>query len=255
MTTTIDNRYEPDVVLTRHRRGAMVSGHVAAASTLVKMSTTLLNQGIYDLREVAHLLGNEPVDRIIRWTNSDSKGNPPIVAPQLGEAFSFVDLVSLEVVVKLRKRGISESHLRRGVPFLKDHFSFERPLAHDEVIRKLATSGNSFLVYLDGDWYDIGKGIQGTFRKVVEIDLKKIDFGDDGVASVWRPHDRVILNPRIQAGAPCIEGTRVLTATIAALLEEQSVKEIAAEYQLTPEDVQAANAFEQHLNSGYGLAA
>ncbi|MCY4370017.1 MAG: DUF433 domain-containing protein [bacterium] len=47
--------------------------------------------------------------------------------------------------------------------------------------------------------------------------LSPIEFGPDLLASIWRPAKDVWLNPKVQAGAPCIDGTRVPTSVVAGL--------------------------------------
>ena len=99
-----------------------------------------------------------------------------------------------------------------------------------------------------------GHGGQGVFQSVVRLYLQRVQFNDAGQPSLWRPADRVELDPRIQAGAPCIEGTRVPTATIADLLQSEDAKDIALDFDLSVEDVFAAGAFEESLERGVALA-
>ena len=63
----------------------------------------------------------------------------------------------------------------------------------------------------------MGRGGQGSFPEVIEELLSPIEFGSDLHASIWRPAEGVWLNPKIQAGAPCVDGTRVPTRAIADL--------------------------------------
>jgi uncharacterized protein (DUF433 family) len=85
--------------------------------------------------------------------------------------------------------------------------------------------------------------------------LSRLSFDAAGVAMAWAPAPYVLLDPRIQAGAPCVAGTRIPTATIHALLDDESVDEVADEYGLTVEQVDAADKFEKRLEDGVGLAA
>lgn len=219
------------------------------------MTATLLNSGVYDAHEVAHLLGGRHVEQIVRWSTPDAKGNPAMVAPSHGRSFSFVDLVSLAVVAEVCQRQVPEAHVRSGIQALVREYGFDRPLAHQNVIQTLATSGASFLANLKGGWFDIGKGGQGAFEQIVRVYLRALSYDDLGVAAIWRPTPHVVLDPRIQAGTPCVEGTRIPSSTIYELLHDESPEELAEEYGLSVEQIEAADRFERRLNDGIGLVA
>ncbi len=218
------------------------------------MGQTLIDAGVYDAQEVSHLLAHH-VDCVVRWSAPDGKGRPAIVAPSLDRAFSFVDLVSLAVVAVLWDRDVSEADMRNGVVLLAQETGFDKPFAHQQVIEMLATCGTSLLANLRGGWFDIGKGGQGAFEEVIKLYFRSISYDDVGVARLWRPAPLVLLDPRIQAGAPCIEGTRIPTETIASMLDADSAASVGNELDLTSEQVEAAAAFEAALGEGRGLAA
>ena len=94
-----------------------------------------------------------------------------------------------------------------------------------------------------------------AFKAIVKIDLRKVTFDDGGVASSWKPADHVVLDPRVQAGAPVVNGTRIPTATIEDLAESQTPDEIAEEYRVPVVKVRAALEFQRRLRAGEGLAA
>ncbi len=218
------------------------------------MGTTLVGSGVYDAGEVSHLLA-EHVECIVRWASPDSHKRPPIVASSLGRAFSFLDLVSLAVVSELWKRNVSEADMRHGVAFLQELTGQDRPLAHRDTVELLATSGTAWLADVDGSWYDIGNGGQGAFEEVVRLYLQAVSYDDVGLARLWKPAPMVLLDPRIQAGAPCIEGTRIPTETIAAMVEADPLEVVADEFDLTVEQVGAAVGFEAGLLAGRSIAA
>jgi uncharacterized protein (DUF433 family) len=173
----------------------------------------------------------------------------------LSRAFSFVDLVSLKVVSDLRRRKVSEADIRQGVMYLEELTGHAKPFAHRDVVELLATSGTALLVDIQGGWYDIGKGGQGASKEVVRLWLKRVSYDNAGVAELWRPAKLILINPAVQAGAPCVEGTRVPTGTIADMAAEDPVDVVADDLDLTFEQVSAAVAFERSLREGRGLAA
>lgn len=214
----------------------------------------LLNQGIYDAHEVAHLLAVD-VERVVRWTTIDTKGNPPIAAPSLGRAFTFQELVTLALAFEVRRRGVSEVEIRRGLLTLRELHRVQQPLSHRAILATVSTSGSSFVALVDDEWLDIGRGGQFALKDFVALYLSPLKFDDAGVASAWQPSPFILLDPRIQAGAACVAGTRIPTATIHALVQTESIEDIVDEYGLTEEQVIAADMFEQRLNEGLGLAA
>ena len=56
--------------------------------------------------------------------------------------------------------------------------------------------------------------------------------------------DRIVADPAIMGGVPCVRGTRIPVATIAGLLAENvTAQEVLQHYpQLTAQDVQACRA-------------
>ncbi|WP_419837991.1 DUF433 domain-containing protein [Candidatus Poriferisodalis sp.] len=70
------------------------------------------------------------------------------------------------------------------------------------------------------------------------------------MAAIWRPAAGVWVNPAVQAGAPCIDGTRVptrLVASLARTAEDEESKHLADmcdDYRLTPKQVQQAVDYE-----------
>ncbi len=218
------------------------------------MPTPLLDAGVYDAREVAHLLGQHP-EVVVRWSVPDGKGRPAVVPPSLDRAFSFVDLVSFAVAGELWRRHVPEADMRSGVELLTRETGFDRPLAQRQVVEKLATCSVTLLGDLGDGWYDLGKGGQGVFEDIVRIDMKFIAFDELGVATRWQPNPRVSLDPRVQAGAPCISGTRIPTAVVAAMLENDPADVVADDLDLELALVLAAAEFEQGLAVGAGITA
>jgi uncharacterized protein (DUF433 family) len=66
---------------------------------------------------------------------------------------------------------------------------------------------------------------------------------------LWR--ERIVCDPDLHDGEPCIVGTRVPVSVLVAGLADLSMDQLLAEYpQLTQEDIQAALYFAAELNHG-----
>lgn len=218
------------------------------------MAATMLGQGLYDAAEVGWLLGHDP-DWVVRWSTSSTAG-PAVVAPSFGRMFSFVDLVSFRVGLIIRQQDVSDRHLRQGVETLRVRTGLVQPLASRDVISSLATSGRSFLSdFGTGEFEDIGRGGQQVFQEVIRVHLTHIVFDADGDPERWNPAAGVVIDPAIQAGAPCIAGTRVPTATVATLLRDEEPDDVALDFNVSVDAVRLAEKFEQLLATGVGLAA
>lgn len=222
------------------------------ASTVATVGSTMIGSGLYDTAEVALLCGLTP-DQVVRWSTASTHGDAPVNA-SFDRLFAFVDLVAFTVARQVRQNGVSDLHLRRGVSKLRSEWGVDNPLASATVIDRLATSGDSFLAQLiDDDYEDIGRGGQGTFQDVIKVHLKRIEFDVAGRPMKWSPVDGVSIDPEIQAGAPCIEGTRIPTAVVAARAADEPDEEIAFDLDLELEAVEIAVRFEQLLADGAGI--
>ena len=76
------------------------------------------------------------------------------------------------------------------------------------------------------------------------------------MAEIWRPHPGIWINPAVQAGTPCVDGTRVPTSLLAGLVNTSNGSapaaiddEVCDDYRLTSEQVGAALAYELALAS------
>jgi uncharacterized protein (DUF433 family) len=57
--------------------------------------------------------------------------------------------------------------------------------------------------------------------------------------ATWR--DRIVCDPDLHHGEPCVRGTRIPVSILVASLADMTIEELLTEYpQLTREDVQAA---------------
>lgn len=204
--------------------------------------SVLLGRGIYDPTEAARLARVHP-DLLVRWTTGDR----PIVPPAFNTFFDFEDLVSLLVVAELWRRGVPSDEIRLGVEALTSELDVNRPLAHVDAPRRLATVGRAFFANV-GEWADAGKGFQLAFLPMIEPVLRPLEYDTHGMAHLWRPVESVTATPDVQAGTPCLEETRVPTSTIAGLVEVgEEVEDIAFDFDLEIEQIEAALRFEDAL--------
>lgn len=209
---------------------------IIATSEQTTKGLSLLGRGIYDVVEVARLVGRDP-ETIQRWTS----GQPPLHRVETKPVYVFLDVISLWVVSELLKKNVAKSEIRSGSEYLAAKLETSYPYAH----KALATAGAAVFGEL-GDWVDVGKRGQMAFKDAIEEYLRPLHYGTDGLAAIWRPAQGVWVNPEVQAGAACIDGTRVPTATLAALVAaDEDPEDLAADFGLDLDQVRAALEFEQ----------
>ena len=183
-------------------------------------AVSYLGRGIYDIAEVARLIGKTR-GRVEGWTRPRS-GRPPLLTGELAGLFSFWDLISLRVIAELIDRRVPRDAIATGAEHLARSLGTARPFAH----KKLATVGAGFFA--------------------------DITFDESSMAKIWRPYPCVWINPEVQAGAPCVDGTRIPTAQIAGLigidnLADEDIDKVCDDYRITSEQVEAALDYEFSL--------
>lgn len=209
---------------------------------MTDVTSALIGRGIYDPTEAARLVRVHP-DTLARWTT----GKRPLVTPACERFFDFEDLVSLLVISELWRRQVHTDEIRRGIEVLADELGVERPLAHIDAPKRLATVGRAFFANI-GEWADAGKGFQLAFQPMIEPVLRPLEYDTHGMAHLWRPLEFVTATPVVQAGTPCVEATRVPTTTIDGLVRVgEQIDDIAFDLDLAIEQIEAALRFEAAL--------
>lgn len=200
--------------------------------------------GIYSFPEAARILGLRAADvragTLRRWVAGLT---PPSVgiSPDEPRLLSFHDLVSLEVVRRFRRSGVSLQKLRK----------LEAALA--ESLPGVARLFAQRLFFTDGAaiWADlapagaepqvielVGRGAgHYVWLPVIETFAEEIRFGAENEAVAWELTDRVEIDPNIQFGEPVVKGTRLPIAVIARELVSHSVEQIAGWHAIDVEDV------------------
>ena len=214
----------------------------------------LLGRGVYSLAEVARLIGRQN-DTVKRWIT----GEQPLYAVDNNIVFDFYDLMSLWVVSRLRRERVPYIAITTGRDYLSDELETQHPFVHHKGI---ATLGRSIFGRVENWWVDAGKNGQSVFQTVIEQRLRPVDtvseelrhaceqefklmeFGDDQMAEAWIPYPGIRVDPKVQSGQPCLEGTRVPALMIADLVKssggERWYELIAEDYQLENGQVEKA---------------
>lgn len=209
-----------------------------------------LGEGIYTFPEAARIVlrdgGPYSSRRLRSWMKKGlTYGEHPTSADV--PVLSFSDLVSLEIVRRLRAEGLSLQKVRRIEERLRTwEPRLTRPFAHDV----LFTDGvcvwaalhpeSDDAIEVIGDHYG-----HSVWKAAIKSFATEIRFQPSGLrrAVSWELTPWVIVDPEIQFGTPVVAGTRIPVRTIKANLEVGTPQQVADWYGLTVEQVEGARAF------------
>jgi uncharacterized protein (DUF433 family) len=215
------------------------------------MHRSVLGVGAYTVGTASHLLGIDE-QSILRWGSTSRRQPRALLVPTHGWAYTFHDLVSLAVIAVLLQREVPERQVRRALDELEELSGEPRPLARRDIVEQLATAGRSILL----NDLDLTQARQQVLLETLSAYLKPIEYDDHTLlAQLWRPSKFVLVDPEIQVGRPCIDGTRVTTDVVASRVEQgEDLQVVADDLRLTVEQVLDAVSFEERLDDGIGLA-
>jgi len=215
----------------------------------------------YDLREAALCL-RLPIATLRRWTvgrqheiKSRKKAFRPLIRPADPERnlLSFVNLLEGQALRAFRREHGLRSKVIRGAlrsvkaldgPRMKQH-----PLAFEDFL----TDGLDIFVERVGELITLNPARQIAIRAAFKNHLRRIQRDADGpvlffpwVGGEGETATPVTVDPRVAFGRPVITGTGISTAVIASFVRAgDRIEDIAEDYDLSPEQVEAAVTFEE----------
>lgn len=180
------------------------------------------------------------------WYDEERRQMPP-VTPDLGEqdAVSFVDLMEVAAVSKLRERRFSFKRIRQINAYCRVYLKEPRPL----VTQKFKVAGQD--IFLDADFdvlVDVGREAgMLAWREVLEPFLEDVEYENE-LTRRWWPLGKermVVVDPDYGFGLPVVEGTGVRTEIIAERHRAgDSTDEISYDFDVTREQIDDALRWE-----------
>lgn len=192
--------------------------------------------GMYGIPEVASYLAATPpltnghkLDpaRLRYWIRTSVPQIAPPIFPTRQRLITFLDLVSMRMVAVLRSRRIRLQEIRNAEVWLRRDFGLEWPFAS----RDLWTFGSDVFIQF-ADHLIAASRFGHIAMQFVEDWLSKVEldmtFDVDDIACSWSPYQDVRLDPKIQFGEPCIDGSRIPTRAILSKVKAGDAPEVVA---------------------------
>jgi uncharacterized protein (DUF433 family) len=214
--------------------------------------------GIYGIPESAKYLAHTPPftgDRHVSpamlryWIRTSVPYVVPSPFPTRQKLITFLDLISMRMIGVLRSRGLSLREIRNHEKWVKSEFNIEYPF----VSRELWTAGSHvYMRFQDRLVASSAFGQQAmefVARWLTRVELD-MEFDPHDVACAWHPFTDVTLNPKIQFGTPCVNGTRIPTRTVWRKLQAGEKPDTLANlYDISIDNINHAVRWERHLEA------
>ncbi len=192
------------------------------------------------------------VDQIARVSRGTAKRwllgygqYPAISAPSaISPAASFLDLVEVIAIGKLKQRGFSLRLIREIVQYTQQLLKLEHPL----VSAQFRVGGREIFVEAEDRLIEVGRRHgQTVWHDVLAPFLEDLDYTQD-LASIWWPrgHDgHIQVSPHFGYGFPVIADRGIRTEIIRErYVANDPIDVIAMDFRLDPVVVEAALRFE-----------
>lgn len=212
--------------------------------------------GIYGIPEAATYLSNTPTltngqgvnpAKLHYWIRTSVPHIAPSIFPTRQRLITFLDLVSMRIIVVMRSRNIKLREIREAENFLRKEFGLEFPFAS----KPLWTYGSHIYIEFEEHLLNASKYGQKAMNFLrkwltkVEVDMT---FDRHDLASSWLLHSGVRIDPKIQFGEPCIDGTRVPTSALSNTVKSgDSIDVVAKSFGLSLAQVHNALQWEQRI--------
>jgi uncharacterized protein (DUF433 family) len=183
---------------------------------------------------------------IFRWTREGLAGGY-LTGIKNGHLFiNFRSLISLRIVATWRAKGIQHREITIAEKELRRHFGWEYPFA----MADFWTAKPDIYMKINDILVSASRHLQYAMSFVEEylVPTSGLTFDIFGLSATWKPQSRVLFDPQIQYGEPCIEGTRVPTQAIWAFHEAgDSVEKLAFLYGLQRGQIEDAIEWERRI--------
>lgn len=166
----------------------------------------------YRIREAARYASLSP-QTITSWHNKPGSNRKSTLSTRdKGAALSYLQLIEVAVVSSFRKAGVSLAKIKAAREYVSKQLEAEHPFAE---FRFKSDGRDLWMDYAQieadaGDKKLLAASREGQLAWSDIIGrLQEFDYEKDGLAVRWHvagPDSRIIIDPRVQFGAPAIDG-------------------------------------------------
>ena len=209
-----------------------------AVGRVLKKMPFGLDAGIYLQSEAALLTGLKK-DTVRRWLALE-RGDASTSAVADQPLVSFHDLISLRAVAALRIAGMRLVKIKAGADFMRRELGLSHPLASEN----LKTDGVNLYFPEARGLIAVSAAGQMAAQELVDAYLRDVKYkplaAHHRLAVSWEPPG-VSIDPQIQHGAACVDGSRVEIALLKRYKDAgDSLDYLAELFDLDAEDVKRA---------------
>jgi uncharacterized protein (DUF433 family) len=222
---------------------------------MVATEDNLIGIGVYTPSEAATYARISP-QTMRRWLYGSPQGErvTPSQLPSEEKVVTFLDFVQALAIHDIRtQHKVPLSKIREAAQCATKKYKVEYPFARQHSTYLL---NGEILIRLDED-EDLtqvtGKHAnQMTMRKIVELYLKDLTFGANGLATAYKAYSwdslDVSMNPRRRFGEPLVESSGYTAqALLQAFRTEGSFEAAAQAYGVDPRQVELAYRYYDYL--------
>ncbi len=202
----------------------------------------------YKVGEAARYARVSP-QTVSSWEKTYDQKLPVVSSRASGNGLTFLQLIEVAVVAKLRKHGVKLSAIREARKYFSKRLASNYPFATE----RFQSDGVDILLDADGmstihphQLIVANENGQYIWREFIQDRLVEFNYGDDGSVIQWKLNgldSSVVIDPRICFGSPNVSG--ILTR---AILEQHrlgvAVNDISEDYGITRELIADALKFE-----------
>jgi uncharacterized protein (DUF433 family) len=173
----------------------------------------------------------------------------PVRVSSRDRVITFNELVRLRMIALLRSRGIAFNAISTAEKYIRELRGIHQPFITEEM---WTASSNVFVRFgekLIAASRDGQLALDSVFTDFLVPAHHGLLFTASGAPAQWQPCPSVLIDPEIQFGAPCVEGTRVETRSLWSLHQAGDGLDLLADaFDLRREQVANAIDWERWLS-------
>lgn len=161
---------------------------------------------------------------------------------------TFDQIIRARMIVLFRTRGISLKSILESEQFFRSITGKPQPFITEDFWSSSSDIFFEFEQRIRAATPPNQLVMDDVIREYMTPVHHGLEFGASGVSLLWRPMPGILIDPGVQFGAPCIEGTRIETESVWSFRESgTSPEELAALYKVERHKIDAAIAWEAAL--------